>query len=66
MGRLALIIIIGAFITYGVTNISMNGFVNEGTENSVNNYSYNRAHDLASSMIDIILMRKWQTIANTG
>ncbi|HLG32002.1 MAG TPA: hypothetical protein VI362_03105 [Ignavibacteriaceae bacterium] len=57
MGRLALIIIIGAFITYGVTNISMNGFVNEGTENSVNNYSYNRAHDLASSMIDIILMR---------
>ena len=57
MGKLLLIVILGAIITFGISNISLNKYVSGGLENSVDDYSYHRAHDIASSMVDVILMR---------
>ena len=57
MARTIIILVLGAIIAYGVTNITLNEFVSQGTQNSMDDYSYNRTRDIANSMIDIILMR---------
>lgn len=62
MARLIMILVLGAVIAYGLTNITLNEYTSQGTQNSMDNYSYNRAHDIANSMVDIILMR----MANDG
>ncbi|MGB5896035.1 MAG: hypothetical protein WBG58_17805 [Ignavibacteriaceae bacterium] len=52
-----MIMVLGGIVTYGITNFSQNNKVNQGTENSPDNFAYNRAYDLASSMADILLKR---------
>ena len=57
MARLIIIIVLGAIITYGITSLTLNQFTSQGTQNTVDNYSYNIANDIANGMIDIVLMR---------
>lgn len=57
MARYIMIIVLGALVTFGVTNITQNNVVGQGTQNSVDNYSVKRARDIAGSMTDILLMR---------
>jgi len=57
MARYIMIIVLGGMFTFGVNNITQNSVVNQGTKNSVDNYSFSRSHDIAGSMVDIILMR---------
>jgi len=57
MARFIMIIVLGAMITFGLSNINQNKVVGEGTENSVDNYSLSRAREIAASMSDILLMR---------
>ena len=52
-----MILVLGAIITYGVTSITLNEYTSQGTQNSMDDYSYNRARDIANGMVDIILMR---------
>jgi hypothetical protein len=44
-------------VTYGISNITQNSKLNLGTQNVVDNFMYNRAHDIAGSMTDILMMR---------
>ena len=62
MAKFILIIVLGAMITFGVSNITKNNVVGQGTQTTVDNFSVKRAHDIASSMSEIILMR----ISNDG
>ena len=57
MARFIMILVLGAIITYGVTSITLNEYTSQGTQNSMDDYSYNRARDIANGMVDIILMR---------
>jgi hypothetical protein len=57
MGRTVIILVLGAIIGYGVTNITLNEYTSQGTQNSMDDYSYNRVRDIANGMVDIILMR---------
>jgi hypothetical protein len=57
MARYIMIIVLGGIFTFGISNISQNSTVNQGTQNVVDNFSNNRAHDIAGSMTDILLMR---------
>ncbi|MFC2094134.1 hypothetical protein ACFLSH_00765 [Bacteroidota bacterium] len=57
MAKYILIMILGAMVTFGISNISQNTTVNEGTKNVVDNFANNRAHDIASSMSEILLLR---------
>ena len=57
MARFIMILVLGAIITYGVTSITLNEYTSQGTQNSMDDYSYNRARDIANGMTDIILMR---------
>lgn len=57
MARYIMVLVIGAIITYGITSISMNQKTSQGTQNAVDNYSYNRSRDIANGMADVILMR---------
>ncbi len=57
MARFIMIIVLGGMFTFGVNNITLNSTVNQGTQNSVDNFSITRAHDIAGSMTDILLMR---------
>jgi hypothetical protein len=57
MSRVIMILVVGAIITYAYTNITLNEYTSQGTQNAVDNYSYNRAHDIANGMVDVILMR---------
>ncbi|MEJ2193739.1 MAG: hypothetical protein P8X73_02630 [Ignavibacteriaceae bacterium] len=57
MGRYIMILVLGAIITYSITNISLNQKTSQGTQNSVDYYSYNIAHNIANSIIDVILIR---------
>jgi hypothetical protein len=52
-----MIIILGGIVTYGISNNSQNSTVNRGAQNSVDNFTYSRAHDIASSMADILFER---------
>ena len=57
MARFIMIIVLGGMVTFGISNISQNSTVSQGTDNTVDNFSANRAHDITSSMTDILLMR---------
>ena len=57
MARYIMVLVLGAMITYGITSISMNQKTSQGTQNAVDNYSYNRSRDIANGMADVILMR---------
>ena len=57
MARYIMIIVLGGMFTFGISNINQNSTVGQGTQNVVDNFSNNRAHDIASSMSDILLMR---------
>ena len=57
MARYIMIIVLGGMFTFGVNNITQNSVVNQGTKNSVDNYSFSRSRDIAGSMVDILLMR---------
>jgi len=57
MARYIMIIVLGGMFTFGISNISQNSTVNQGTQNVVDNFSSSRAHDIASSMTDILMMR---------
>jgi len=57
MARYIMIVVLGGMLTYGIANINQNSVVNQGTQNAVDNFSTNRAHDISTSMVDILLMR---------
>jgi len=57
MSRYIMIVILGGMITYGIANINQNSAVTQGTQNVVDNFASNRAHDIAGSMSDILMMR---------
>jgi len=52
-----MILILGGMVTFGISNISLNNTVNQGTQNSVDNFSYYIARKIEGSMTDILLMR---------
>jgi len=57
MARYIMIVVLGGMITYGIANINQNSTVTQGTQNVVDNFASNRAHDIAGSMTDILMMR---------
>ena len=57
MSRFILIIVLGAMVTFGLSNITQNSVVGQGTDNTVDDFSTKRARDIASSMGDILMMR---------
>jgi hypothetical protein len=57
MARFIMIIVLGGMVTFGISNISLNSTLNRGTNNSVYRFGYHRAHDIAGSITDILLMR---------
>jgi len=57
MAKYLLILVLGAMVTFGVSNITQNNTVGRGTQNSVDNFSINHARVVASSMGDILIMR---------
>jgi hypothetical protein len=57
MARFIMIIVLSGMVTFGISNITQNSTVSQGTDNTVDNFSNNRAHDIASSITDILLMR---------
>jgi len=57
MARYIMIIVLGGMFTFGISNISQNSTVNQGTQNVVDNFSSSRARDIAGSMTDILMMR---------
>ncbi len=57
MARYIMIIVLGGMLTFGIANINQNSVVTQGTQNVVDNFSTNRAHDIAGSMTDILVMR---------
>ena len=52
-----MIIILGGMVTYDISGISHNSKTNQGTQNSVDVFSINRAENIAKSMTDILLTR---------
>ena len=57
MARFIMIIVLSGIVTFGISNITQNSTINQGTQNVVDNFSNNRAHDIAGSMADILMMR---------
>jgi len=57
MARFIMIIVLGGIVTFGLNNINLNRTLNLGTQNAVDKFSITRAHDIAGSMADILLMR---------
>jgi len=57
MAKFIMIVVLGGMVTYGISNITQNSKLNQGTQNVVDNFLYNRAHDIAGSMTDILMMR---------
>ena len=52
-----MIIVLGGIVTYGISNISLNSTINQGTENNVDNFANSHAQVIANSMSDKLLMR---------
>jgi hypothetical protein len=50
-------------ITLGISNVTQNSQLAEGTDNVVDSYTGNRVHDIANSMSDIVMMRLGNTIS---
>ncbi len=57
VASLIMIIVLGGMVTYGISNISQNSKVNQGTQNSVDIFVNSRAQVIANSITDILLMR---------
>ncbi|MFC2094131.1 hypothetical protein ACFLSH_00750 [Bacteroidota bacterium] len=57
MAKFILIVVLGGMFTFGISNISQNNTVTRGTQNVVDNFAKNRAHDIATSMSDVIMTR---------
>ena len=57
MARFIMIIVLGGMVTFGVSNITLNSTLNEGENNSMYKFGFNRAHDIAGSITDVLLMR---------
>ena len=57
MARYILIIVMGGMFTFGISNITQNSKLHQGTKNIVDNYSLTRARNIASDMTDILIMR---------
>ena len=55
--KFIVIIILGGIATYGISSISQNSYGNQGTQNPLDNFVYNRAHDITNKMADILLKR---------
>jgi hypothetical protein len=55
MSRLILIIVVGGFITYGITNMNQNNNVTRATENSVINYAHTKARNIVNSSIQMFM-----------
>jgi hypothetical protein len=55
MSRLILIIVLGGYITYGITSMTQNKNVTQATENSVNNYSQTKARNIVNSSIHMFM-----------
>jgi len=57
MSKLIMILVLGAMVTFGISNITQNSKLQLGTKKTVDKFSLNRAHDIAGSMSDILMMR---------
>ena len=57
MARYIMIIVLGGMFTFGISNITQNSNLHQGTQNTVDHFSQSRASNIANSMADIILMR---------
>ena len=57
MARFIMIIVLSGMVTFGISNITQNSTVGQGTQNSVDNFSLSHEDDIAGSMGDILLMR---------
>jgi len=57
MAKFIVIIILGGMVTYGISNISQNSEVDQGAQNSLDNFVTKRAHDITNNMADILLKR---------
>ena len=55
MSKMILILVVGAFITYGIVNITSNDNVTNATENAADNYSLTKARNIANSTAEMIL-----------
>ena len=54
MSKMILILIMGAFISYGIINITSNDNVTQSTENAADNYSLTKARNIANSTAEMI------------
>ena len=52
-----MIFVLGGMVTYGISSINQNSTMNQGTQNSVDNFANSRAQEIAGSMADKLLMR---------
>jgi len=57
MYKMILILVVGAFITYGIINITSNDNVTRATENASDNYSLTKARNIANSTAETIFSR---------
>jgi len=57
MAKFIMIVVLAGMVTFGISNINLNNTLNGGTNNSVYKFGFNRAHDIAGSITDVILMR---------
>ena len=57
IAKFIVIIILGGIVTYGISSFSQNSDGNQGTQNPLDNFVYNRAHDITNKMADILLKR---------
>src|SRR3970040_2405755 len=55
MSKMRLILVVGAFITYGIVNITSNDNVTNATENAADNYSLTKARNIANSTAEMII-----------
>jgi len=57
MAKFIMIMVLGGMITNGITSFSQNNNVNQDTQNYLDDFTYNHANDIASSVADILLTR---------
>ena len=55
MSRYILIIVLGGYITYGITSLTQNRNVTQATENSVDNYSQTKVRNIANSTVQMLM-----------
>jgi len=55
IAKIIVIIILGGMVTYGISNIFQNSNEKKDTQISPDDFVYNRAHDIASTVSEILL-----------